>query len=98
MTANALAEKIKAIADPFNLVVITSRGLKIWPESMIETPDMNQCQCRFLSGAEPCYSKISHGEINRLLDRFEKIGLDVVKTESLYTFDGKVGFTLLQGQ
>jgi isocitrate dehydrogenase len=41
---------------------------------------------------------IRHEDIIKLLAQFEQLGLDVVKTENLYTFDGELGFSLAQGQ
>lgn len=98
-TPNELGEKISKISGPMKLIVITSRGLKIWPDSMIDAPDTNQCSCRFQSSPDIKNLKtISHQDIIHLLQEFEKLGLDVIKTENLYTFDGNVGFTLAQGQ
>jgi isocitrate dehydrogenase len=33
-----------------------------------------------------------------LLSRADAAGFDVIKTENLYTFDGKAGYSLGQGQ
>lgn len=99
VTANELGEKISKIVSPLELIVVTSRGLKIWPDSMIDAPDMNQCSCRFQSTRDLKTAKvISHQDILHLLNEFDKLGLDVVKTENLYLFDGKAGFTLAQGE
>ncbi len=93
LTPNELGEKIKNLSDKLQLAVITSRGLKIWPNSMIDAPYAHHCSCRFQSSAP-----ISHQDIIQLLQQFDKLSLDVIKTENLYTFDGKLGFTLAQGQ
>lgn len=98
-TAEQLAEKITKINSNMQLIVITSRGLKIWPNSMIETPYIQQCCCRFQSSSDiKKLPAITHHNIIDLLEHFDKLGLDVIKTENLYTFDGKPGFTLAQGQ
>jgi isocitrate dehydrogenase len=34
----------------------------------------------------------------KVLQQFSDKGLDVIKTENLYTFDGQAGFTAAQGQ
>lgn len=99
LTPNELGEKISQLKGPLQLIVITSRGLKIWPHSMIESPDTNQCCFRFQSSSDMTkLNTISHQDIIQLLEKFSELGLDVVKTENLYTFDGKLGFTLAQGQ
>ncbi len=98
-TPDTLGQKIKALSDKLSLVVITSRGLKIWPNCMMDSPDANHCSCRFQSSAKTdSLTPISHNDIIALLQQFESIGLDVIKTENLYTFDGKPGFSLAQGQ
>lgn len=99
LSPEALGEKISQIANKLKLVVITSRGLKIWPNSMIDAPYAGHCSCRFQTSDDmKKLAPISHADIIDLLQQFEKAGFDVVKTENLYTFDGKAGFSLGQGQ
>jgi len=99
LSPNELGEKLKKIASSLQLIVITSRGLKIWPDCMIDSPDTNSCCCRFQSSDDIKQLKtISHQDILKLLQKFDELGLDVIKTENLYTFDGKLGFSLAQGQ
>lgn len=99
LTPNELGEKLSKIKGPLQLIVITSRGLKIWPNSLIDAPDANQCSCRFQSSSDINQLKhITHQNIIDLLQQFDALQLDVIKTENLYTFDGKLGFTLAQGQ
>lgn len=94
-----LGEKLKAIKSNLELIVITSRGLKIWPNSMIDAPYAGHCSCRFQSAHDTkALTAISHQDIIDLLKQFEQLGLDVIKTENLYTFDGQLGYTLAQGQ
>lgn len=99
LTPDALGKKIQTIHTALQLIVITSRGLKIWPNSMIDSPYAHHCSCRFQSAADQKQLKpISHQDILQLLAAFEAAGLDVIKTENLYTYDGALGFTLAQGQ
>ncbi|OGT40078.1 MAG: isocitrate dehydrogenase [Gammaproteobacteria bacterium RIFCSPHIGHO2_12_FULL_38_14] len=94
-----LAEKLTNISKQLLLTVITSRGLKIWPNHTIDAPDINHCCCRFQSTKDLQQLKaISHTDIIELLSKLNDIGLDVIKTENLYTFDGQLGFSLAQGQ
>jgi isocitrate dehydrogenase len=98
-TAESLGNKIAQIPTLLKPITITSRGLKIWPNSMVKAPDTNHCSCRFQSSLDvKNASEISHQDIIQLLQEFDKLGLDVIKTENLYTFDGKPGFSLAQGQ
>lgn len=99
LSPEKLAEKLKNISDTLKLIVISSRGLKIWPDCMIEAPDAHHCSCRFQSANDIKNLKIvSHQDIIDLLIEFQQRGLDVIKTENLYQFDGKIGFSLAQGQ
>lgn len=98
VSAEKLAELLKKHT-ALELIVITSRGLKIWPNSTIETPYLRHCCCRFQSAHDIKQLKpITHTDIITLLAELNKLGLDVIKTENLYTFDGQLGFTLAQGQ
>jgi isocitrate dehydrogenase len=60
---------------------------------------MHHCCCRFQASTDVKNLKtISHEDIILLLEEFRQLGIDTVKTENLYTFDGKIGFSLAQGQ
>lgn len=99
MTPDQLGEKLLSLSGPLKPIVITSRGLKIWPNSMIDSPDAEHCSCRFQASTDiKQLTPINHADIIGLLQQFNKLGLDVIKTENLYTFDGKIGFSLAQGQ
>nr|WP_241494621.1 hypothetical protein [Bacillus coahuilensis] len=41
---------------------------------------------------------VTNGDIIGLLSRIEDAGLDFIKTENLYRFDGERGYSLGQGQ
>ena len=97
--ADKLASKLTALGGPTELIVITSRGLKIWPNSTIESPYLRHCCCRFQSAADTKKLKpISHEDVIKLMSAFTALGFDVIKTENLHTYDGELGFTLAQGQ
>lgn len=99
LSPEQLADKLKSLDKNLQLIVITSRGLKIWPNCMIDAPYMRHCSCRFQSGDDLKHLKtMSHQDIINLLEQFHQLGIDVIKTENLYTFDGKLGFSLAQGQ
>ncbi|MDR3477557.1 MAG: NADP-dependent isocitrate dehydrogenase [Gammaproteobacteria bacterium] len=99
MTPEQLGEKVATITGPLKLIVITSRGLKIWPNCMIQAPFAQHCSCRFQTSVDTKnLSTVTHMDLIHLLQQFELLGLDVIKTENLYTFDGKIGYSLAQGQ
>lgn len=99
MTPNEIGEKLQKINSILKPIIITSRGLKIWPDCMIDAPYANHCSCRFQTTSDiKSLKTVSHQDIIDLLKQFEQMGLDVIKTENLYTFDGKLGYSLAQGQ
>lgn len=91
-----LAGKVMAIENNgIQLTMITNRGIKVWPEGFSETFCTDHWRCRF----KPADSgKMAKSAIIELLEMAEKNGLDVVKTENLYRFDGKDAYSLGQGQ
>ena len=97
--ADEIAAKLAPLSQSLTLVIITSRGLKIWPNSSIETPYLRHCCCRFQSSNNiQQLPPITHEAIIDLLTKINQLGIDVIKTENLYTFDDQLGFTLAQGQ
>lgn len=80
---------------PLKLVMITNRGVKVYPEGLPETFCTDHWRCRF---AADNGQTVTHAEIITLLQAHQKAGLDFIKTEHLYTFDGQPGYSLGQGQ
>jgi isocitrate dehydrogenase len=75
-----------------NLQSISSKGLKIWPENRFPPPACDILICRFVS-KEP--SKIiKHKDITDLLNGLLKNKLSFSKTQNLYIYDGKIGFSV----
>ena len=87
-SAEALAEAIKKASPPLALNAIFNRGVRVWPERMPETACVESWRCRF-KGETP-------EAILETLQALTKGGLDCIKTENLYTFDGKPGYTVAQ--
>ncbi len=92
-----LAGKIKAVTHDswLQLKMITNRGVKVWPDGLPETFCVDHWRARFHS-PEPGHA--SGADIVNLLNRLAEAGLDFVKTEGLYRFDGVPGYSLGQGQ
>jgi isocitrate dehydrogenase len=74
--------------------MISNRGARIWPNGHPETFCIEQFRCRFI--ATDGKSTETH-EILKLLDTLNVSGYDVIKTENLYTFDGKPGYSSAEG-
>ncbi len=94
---NVLGKHVEANCngDGLTLKMITNRGQKVYPDGMPETFCTDHWRCRFVSADD---QPIQHQQIIRLLDRVALAGLDFIKTENLYYFDGERGYTLGQGE
>ncbi len=91
-----LAELLKNVhTHSLKLSMISNRGLKVWPEGFKESFCSDHWQCRFKAEDNV---KVDYLEIISLLSQAFKKELDVIKTENLYYFDGKAGFSIGQGQ
>jgi isocitrate dehydrogenase len=79
-----------------SLVMISNRGQKVYPGGLPETFCVDHWRCRFqaVKPGDP----VSHRQIIDLLSRLNDRGLEFIKTEGLFTFDGLPGFSLGQGQ
>jgi isocitrate dehydrogenase len=75
--------------------MITNRGIKVWPDGFKETFCTDHWRCRFKAKNG---KKVEKSDLLSLLTEANRNGLDVIKTENLYTFNGKAGFSLGQGQ
>ncbi len=93
---NELAAIIQSInLENKQLTMITNRGIKVWPDGFNETYCTDHWRCRF----KPPQDKILYKEdIINLLSLAMESKIDVIKTENLYEFDGKSGYSLGQGQ
>ncbi|MDP4827431.1 MAG: NADP-dependent isocitrate dehydrogenase [Flavobacteriales bacterium] len=91
-----LAAKLNGMVVPgVELTMITNRGIKVWPEGFSETFCTDHWRCRF----KPNEQKVLEKEaIIRLLSNALSNQIDAVKTENLYTFEGKDAYSLGQGQ
>ena len=81
-------------ADGLKLKMITNRGVKVYPGGMPETFCTDHWRCRFVATD----SIVSRQQVIGLLDKCDQAGFDFIKTENLYTFDGKIGYSLGQGE
>ncbi|MFT7035459.1 MAG: isocitrate dehydrogenase [Cyclobacteriaceae bacterium] len=91
-----LAEKLKGMEnDKIKLTMITNRGIKVWPEGFSETFCTDHWRCRFKPTEN---SQINKSDILELLQSALHQNIDTIKTENLYLFDGKAGYSLGQGQ
>lgn len=91
-----LATILQKIEKPdIKLNMITNRGIKVFPEGFKETFCTDHWRCRFKPSENGFISK---SDIIDLLSGADLQGIDVIKTENLYAFDGTPAFSLGQGQ
>ncbi len=92
-----LGERVKqANGGELELQMITNRGVKVFPNGMPETFCTDHWRCRFVSGEKG--ATVTKAQILNLLNRIDENGLDLIKMETLCTFDGEAGYSLGQGQ
>lgn len=95
-TPDKLAEVVKLLeTQHVELVMITNRGIKVWPNGFSETFCTDHWRCRFKAKGN---AKINQYIIVNLLAEAINVGIDIIKTENLYSFEDKPAFSLGQGQ
>lgn len=96
--ADVIGKRLEAVAGPeTRLKMITNRGVKVYPGGLPETFCTDHWRCRFVPLDEQ-QAGFSFDDILALLGRIHADGMDVIKTEHLYTFDGKRAYSLGQGE
>ncbi|MFB0945875.1 MAG: NADP-dependent isocitrate dehydrogenase [Spirosomataceae bacterium] len=91
-----------ACPDSMKLKMITNRGVKVYPNGIPETFCTDHWRCRFVNKdfvkGKNENAAVSHEDIIALLTALNKNSIDAIKTENLYLFDGKRGYSLGQGE
>ena len=82
--------------DGLRLTSLSNRGVKVYPHGFEETFCTDHWRAGFMSDRDNAL--VTHQQIVNLLDRFQKSGLDFIKIENLYTFDGQKGYVASQGE
>ena len=82
-----------AAPDGLCLTLVTNRGVKVYPDGMPETFCTDHWRCRFKAPG-----RVEYGAILQLLQNLSARGIDVIKTENLYTYDGQPGYSMGQGE
>ncbi len=93
---NVLGKQLEALPPHrLKLKMITNRGTKVYPDGQPETFCTDHWRCRFVGlGGGP----VDHGDVVTLLNAIMLAGLEFIKIENLYTFDGEPGYSLGQGE
>lgn len=89
LSVSDLAAKLRTLENgQISLSFISNRGLKVWPDLQPEAFCTAQWRVRFEAENE-----MGASQVWTALEKLEQLGLEVIKTENLYTFDGKRGYT-----
>jgi isocitrate dehydrogenase len=86
----ALVEKVNG--DGVKLLAIANRGVKVYPNGLPDTFTVDHWRCRFISESGEG-GAVDKNQVVSLLQRFANAGLDVIKTENLYNFNGAKGYS-----
>jgi len=86
-----LEKGLREVASPLRLKLITNRGARVWPQGHPETFCVDQFGARFCSGVKG--HTVTPDLILATLQALTDSGFDIVKTENLYLFDEKPGFS-----
>ncbi len=99
---NEIGNNLRAVTgSTLKLKMITNRGVKVFPHGMKETYCTDHWRCRFVpfnDANEPVYEEVDYAQVLALISALHNEGFDVIKTENLYEFDSKRGFSLGQGE
>jgi isocitrate dehydrogenase len=93
--ASELADILKGLNNELELSMITNRGVKVWPDGFEETFCTDHWRCRYEASNGAGADKAA---IPALMHNAIAAGVDVIKTENLYEFDGVKAYSLGQGQ
>ncbi len=85
----------QAVSGFVDLVMITNRGIKVWPDGLPETFCTDHWRVRYLARDGKAFN---HAVLVEMLRTLTRCGIDFIKTEGLYAFDGEPGYSLGQGQ
>ncbi|MEL6730844.1 MAG: NADP-dependent isocitrate dehydrogenase [Bacteroidota bacterium] len=94
----------KVGGDKMKLKMITNRGVKVYPQGHEYTYCTDHWRCRFVSAESKVaasaaeYKEVTFERVLSLMSQIHLSGFDIIKTENLYAFDGRRGFSLGQGQ
>ena len=92
--AEILGKKLEELCDDdLKLKMITNRGVMVYPRGLRQTFKTDHWRCRFTG-----QGKVDYRWVIALMNRMIESGLEVIKTENLYTFHGEQGFSQAQGE
>ena len=73
--------------------MISNRGARVYPDGLPETFCIDQWRVRFRPKDKVCTQE----DLAKLFLKMTDKGYDIIKTEHLYDFDGKPGYSSPKG-
>lgn len=93
---NEIGSKLAGLSTKhLQLNMISNRGIKVWPMGMKETFCTDHWRCRFKATDAV---GVDSREVLEIMTKVLDSGVDVIKTENLYEFNGTAAYSLGQGQ
>ena len=93
---NQLGEQMSALStDALELKMISCKGLKVWPNIVTEMDVTDRYRVRYMPKEG---HSVTHADVAKLLTMAAEHNIDFLKIETLFTFDGKPGFSASQGE
>jgi isocitrate dehydrogenase len=90
-------EAIAKLSVPgLTLLAASNRGLKVWPGETSQEVFVDHWRLRYVATEKG--STVTHQHLLAQMAALVAGGYDVIKTENLCNFDGKPGYSLMQGQ
>jgi isocitrate dehydrogenase len=91
---NALAAAVGKLAgEGVTLQVIDNRGVKVWPAGRAETFCTDSFRCRFIADGA-----IDQAKLMAIAGRVAGAGIDIALAQTLRSFNGQLGYSMVQGQ
>lgn len=88
--ANDFGDTVAKLSNnTLKLDMISNRGIVVYPNGFEGTFCSDHWRARFL----PTNSSVTQDNILELLSQANSAGFDIIKTENLYNFDGKAGYS-----
>ncbi len=93
-----LAQEVNKLCElkELSLQMISVKGLKVWPEIGDLKVKSDEWSLRFVPKSSDKVT--THQAIISILEALEKAGYDFVRSNNLYVFGDKLGFSLAQGE
>ncbi len=86
-----LGEKLRAVKSTLEFQYLSNRGMKVWPNVQTDTMLVDHWRARYIA---PNGTEAKNEQIVEVLDALAKAGIDFIKTENLYNFDGKAAYSV----